>query len=56
MDVIFLEDKPFFSVNHLQRESGSEDANLPILFIPIASTEPPKPILHDTVLPTNQVP
>ncbi|TYK04876.1 hypothetical protein E5676_scaffold143G00690 [Cucumis melo var. makuwa] len=55
MDVTFLEDKSFFPVSSLQRESVSEEGNWPILFIPLAPTKPPETILHDTVLPTNQV-
>ncbi|KAA0052840.1 reverse transcriptase [Cucumis melo var. makuwa] len=48
--------KPFFPVIHLQGEGGSEEANWLIPFIPISSTAPSELILHDTVLPTNQVP
>ena len=34
----------------------SEEAKWLISFVPLALTEPSEPILHDTVLPTNQVP
>ncbi|KAA0047883.1 reverse transcriptase [Cucumis melo var. makuwa] len=59
MDVIFLEDHPFFAVSMLQRESVSEELNC---VVPLESTSPtfvtlplPNRDPYNTALPTNQI-
>nr|ADN34180.1 hypothetical protein [Cucumis melo subsp. melo] len=55
MDVIFLKNKSFFPVSHLQGGNVSGENNS-FSFIPLDPSMPSKPIPHNTVLPTNQVP
>ncbi|KAA0053629.1 Beta-galactosidase [Cucumis melo var. makuwa] len=56
MDVTFCENRPYFSVSHLQGENVSEESNSTFEFVEPTSITVSDIDPHPIILPTNQVP